>query len=320
MSKFNPKEILLSFETSPPKQRIRGKPKVVENEHSDDGVIKGRPSPVKRKVKAIKPKRRISDEFTELKPVPMWSISEIRPTTHKRDKHQYEPLVRVMPEVKPLSVQNHPIVRVMPEVKDDRTMRIMHAQQKHEEDLQYQMYQDRNDERQFELAKMRIEHAEPLARAQVLTRQQLLLEANDRFQRRIIDREHEHYLMTLSQAYRKLKKRDRLERILETFQIDNEDHDDVYISPPTEEPYFRWNTNYITSILCLGVKRMVLDETNDAIILTFIDGTRRVIVKNGQFVRHERYGTTVVFRFFMFVEMSISSKERCPCCSRCDIS
>lgn len=355
MAQLNVHDIPLSFETSPPKQRIRKQGKH-EKEHSDDVVIKGRDSPVKGKVKTIKRKRQLSDEFTELKPVPVWSISEIHPPPQRKDKQHYHQLEMkpIKPHVRHMKVmkESHRSRPELPLVKYGKSVEVMREQRLHDLPIHYgthvemmnqkdrlkqelqremmveefaaeserKMYKDRNDERQYQLAKMRIEHIEPLTRANIQSRQQLLLEQNAALQRQMIRREHNHYLIKLYHAYRQLSQREKIDKILSEFRIDSENYDDTYISEPTQESYMIYKKNYTYSILCLGVKAITWNEANDEIIIEFINDTVRRIPMNGQLVRFERFGTTVVIRFSRFVQMMERPKGKCPRCPSCDIS
>ena len=170
---------------------------------------------------------------------------------------------------------------------------------RHREELERQMYRDRNDERvhrerlehdmmdhfasdrnaerQFQLAKMRIEHVEPLTRANIESRQQSLLEQDAALDRYIKRREHNNQLLELHKAYMNISRVERLEHVLHEFGVETRNYDDVYISPPVEETYMLGEKHYTYSHLCLGVKDFMWNEAADTIIINFMNGTQRVI-------------------------------------------
>ena len=227
---------------------------------------------------------------------------------------------------------------------------------RHREELERQMYRDRNDERvhrerlehdmmdhfasdrnaerQFQLAKMRIEHVEPLTRANIESRQQSLLEQDAALDRYIKRREHNNQLLELHKAYMNISRVERLEHVLHEFGVETRNYDDVYISPPVEETYMLGEKHYTYSHLCLGVKDFMWNEAADTIIINFMNGTQRVIPVNKQYFRTERFGNGIlVIRFQRYINMRETKRKPdkscpwisdprdiCPLCPNCDIA
>lgn len=183
---------------------------------------------------------------------------------------------------------------------------------------------DRNDERRFELAKMRIEHVEPLTRANIMARQQSLLEQDAALDRHIRRQEHCNELIQLHQAYRSISKADRLDTVLREFRVQNTDYDDVWLSPPHQELYMMGHKRYTYSHLLLGVTEIIWDEANDNIIINFRNGKQKVIPANRQFWKPEYLAAEIaVIRFFRYIEMKEVEEENtksCPFCPHCEIS
>ena len=89
-----------------------------------------------------------------------------------------------------------------------------------EHDMMAHFASDRNDERRFALDKMRIEHVEPLTKANIMTRQQSLLEQDAALDRHIKRREHNNEMIRAHQAYQAVSKADRFEHVLREFGIE----------------------------------------------------------------------------------------------------
>ena len=195
-----------------------------KDERSDDIVIKSRPSPVKEKKKSIASSRiREFSDTEELEPIPMIPMTPIpprNPSSSSRDRRKYEKL-REEPTLEEQRIR-YAALDELQRLQSDELQRLQsqmqrHAlstyaddrmdERRHREELDRQMYRDRTDERhhrerlehsmmshyaadrsadrQFELAKMRIEHAEPLAKANIMARQQSLLEQDAALDRHI---------------------------------------------------------------------------------------------------------------------------------------
>lgn len=195
-------------------------------------------------------------------------------------------------------------------------------ERKHMTESKRMKYKDKDSQRQHHLQEMRIEHIEPLTKAHIDLRQQALLEQEAAVDRRIRIQEHNHKLIQLYQAYVSTKdKQYRLEVVLKEFGIDAQplNHDDVYLSPPTVESYMVARPNYTYSHLCIGVKGIEQEEDN--LHVTFIDGTTQSIPINGQYFRMERFGGVVVIRFTRFIILEDKHHcLNCPSCSKCNVS
>ena len=212
----------------------------------------------------------------------------------------------------------------------DRLMyRDRNDERMHRERLEHDMLDhfasDRSDERRFALDRMRIEHVEPLTKANIMTRQQSLLEQDAALNRHIKRRERNNQLIAAHQAYQAVSKADRFEHVLREFGIETLHHDDVYISPPVEESYMLGHNHYTYSILCVGVDKILWNQSDDLIIIKLINGARRVIPLNNQLYRPERFGngTVVVIRFHRFIHMKETKRNpnrTCPFCPTCEIS
>ena len=191
-------------------------------------------------------------------------------------------------------------------------------QRHHLADSERRKYKDRNDERQFELAKMKIEHIEPLTRANIQSRQQSIIEQDAAVARRLHVQAHNHELVQLHQAYCETQKEDRLQIIYREFGIDTYNPDDVYISPPTVESYMIMKRNYTYSHLCIGVKNVV--PGNNFIIVELIDGSKHRFNLDDQFYRIENFGSgVVVIRFMRHIGYKENRTLRCPC-PNCEIA
>ena len=206
----------------------------------------------------------------------------------------------------------------------DRNDERMHRERL-EHDMMDHFASDRSDERRFALDRMRIEHVEPLTKANIMTRQQSLLEQDAALNRHIKRRERNNQLIAAHQAYQAVSKADRFEHVLREFGIETLHHDDVYISPPVEESYMLGHNHYTYSILCVGVDEILWNQSDDLIIIKLINGARRVIPLNNQLYRPERFGngTVVVIRFHRFIHMKETKRNpnrTCPFCPTCEIS
>ena len=206
----------------------------------------------------------------------------------------------------------------------DRNDERMHRERL-EHDMMDHFASDRSDERRFALDRMRIEHVEPLTKANIMTRQQSLLEQDAALNRHIKRRERNNQLIAAHQAYQAVSKADRFEHVLREFGIETLHHDDVYISPPVEESYMLGHNHYTYSILCVGVDEIMLNQDDDLIIIKLINGAQRVIPLNNQYYKPERFGngTVVVIRFHRFIRMKETKRNpdrTCPFCPNCEIA
>ena len=329
-----------------------------KDERSDDIVIKSRPSPIKEKRKAlVTSKMREFSDTEELEPIPMTQMTPIMPSRKARDKRNREKYQRLWEQDMKAGIEEQRIKygaleelhkaqaemqrHVLSKYADDRS-----DERRHKEELDRQMYKDRtderhhrerlehsmmshyaadrNDERRFELAKMRIEHVEPLTRANIMARQQSLLEQDAALDRHIRRQEHCNELIQLHQAYRSISKADRLDTVLREFRVQNTDYDDVWLSPPHQELYMMGHKRYTYSHLLLGVTEIIWAEANDNIIINFRNGKQRVRPANRQFWKPEYLAAEIaVIRFFRYIEMKEVEEENtksCPFCPHCEIS
>ena len=268
----------------------------------------------------------------ELEPIPMTQMTPIMPSRKARDKRNREKYQRLWEQDMKAGIEEQRIkYGALEELHKAQAEMQRHAlskyaddrndERRHKEELDRQMYKDRNDERhhrerlehsmmshyaadrnderRFELAKMRIEHVEPLTRANIMARQQSLLEQDAALDRHIRRQEHCNELIQLHQAYRSISKADRLDTVLREFRVQNTDYDDVWLSPPHQELYMMGHKRYTYSHLLLGVTEIIWDEANDNIIINFRNGKQKVIPANRQFWKPERDSTGV---------------QRCPLC------
>ena len=329
-----------------------------KDERSDDIVIKSRPSPIKEKRKAlVTSKMREFSDTEELEPIPMTQMTPIMPSRKARDKRNREKYQRLWEQDMKAGIEEQRIkYGALEELHKAQAEMQRHAlskyaddrsdERRHKEELDRQMYKDRNDERhhrerlehsmmshyaadrnderRFELAKMRIEHVEPLTRANIMARQQSLLEQDAALDRHIRRQEHCNELIQLHQAYRSISKADRLDTVLREFRVQNTDYDDVWLSPPHQELYMMGHKRYTYSHLLLGVTEIIWDEANDNIIINFRNGKQKVIPANHQFWKPEYLAAEiVVIRFFRYIEMKEVEEENtksCPFCPHCEIS
>ena len=329
-----------------------------KDERSDDIVIKSRPSPIKEKRKAlVTSKMREFSDTEELEPIPMTQMTPIMPSRKARDKRNREKYQRLWEQDMKAGIEEQRIkYGALEELHKAQAEMQRHAlskyaddrndERRHKEELDRQMYKDRNDERhhrerlehsmmshyaadrnderRFELAKMRIEHVEPLTRANIMARQQSLLEQDAALDRHIRRQEHCNELIQLHQAYRSISKADRLDTVLREFRVQNTDYDDVWLSPPHQELYMMGHKRYTYSHLLLGVTEIIWDEANDNIIINFRNGKQRVIPANRQFWKPEYLAAEIaVIRFFRYIEMKEVEEENtksCPFCPHCEIS
>ena len=206
----------------------------------------------------------------------------------------------------------------------DRSDERMHRERL-EHDMMDHFASDRSDERRFALDRMRIEHVEPLTKANIMTRQQSLLEQEAALDRHIKRRERNNQLIAANQAYQAVANADKFEHVLREFGIETLHHDDVYVSQPVEESYMLGRKHYTYSILCIGVKDVLWNEDDDLIVIKLIDGSQRVIPLNNQVYRTERYynGTIIVIRFYRYIhvgETKRNPRDICPFCPNCDIA
>ena len=329
-----------------------------KDERSDDIVIKSRSSPIKEKRKAlVTSKMREFSDTEELEPIPMTQMTPIMPSRKARDKRNREKYQRLWEQDMKAGIEEQRIkYGALEELHKAQAEMQRHAlskyaddrndERRHKEELDRQMYKDRNDERhhrerlehsmmshyaadrnderRFELAKMRIEHVEPLTRANIMARQQSLLEQDAALDRHIRRQEHCNELIQLHQAYRSISKADRLDTVLREFRVQNTDYDDVWLSPPHQELYMMGHKRYTYSHLLLGVTEIIWDEANDNIIINFRNGKQRVIPANRQFWKPEYLAAEIaVIRFFRYIEMKEVEEENtksCPFCPHCEIS
>ena len=329
-----------------------------KDEKSDDIVIKSRPSPIKEKRKAlVTSKMREFSDTEELEPIPMTQMTPIIPSRKARDKRNREKYQRLWEQDMKAGIEEQRIkYGALEELHKAQAEMQRHAlskyaddrndERRHKEELDRQMYKDRNDERhhrerlehsmmshyaadrnderRFELAKMRIEHVEPLTRANIMARQQSLLEQDAALDRHIRRQEHCNELIQLHQAYRSISKADRLDTVLREFRVQNTDYDDVWLSPPHQELYMMGHKRYTYSHLLLGVTEIIWDEANDNIIINFRNGKQKVIPANHQFWKPEYLAAEIaVIRFFRYIEMKEVEEENtksCPFCPHCEIS
>ena len=331
-------------------------------ELSDEPKPKPKPEPIPLRPERVhrhvsfRADPELSDE--ELPPIPMMTMTPIQPPImppvrdHKRDKREYEQLkaetsmaqqrlhygtLERMHKTKS-DMQRQALNKYAEDRRDERRHkeeldRLMYRDRNderiHRERLEHDMMahfaSDRNDERRFALDKMRIEHVEPLTKANIMTRQQSLLEQDAALDRHIKRREHNNEMIRAHQAYQAVSKADRFEHVLREFGIETLHHDDVYISPPVEESYMLGHNHYTYSILCVGVDEILWNQSDDLIIIKLINGARRVIPLNNQLYRPERFGngTVVVIRFHRFIHMKETKRNpnrTCPFCPTCEIS
>ena len=329
-----------------------------KDERSDDIVIKSRPSPIKEKRKAlVTSKMREFSDTEELEPIPMTQMTPIMPSRKAHDKRNREKYHRLWEQDMKAGIEEQRIkYGALEELHKAQAEMQRHAlskyaddrndERRHKEELDRQMYKDRNDERhhrerlehsmmshyaadrnderRFELAKMRIEHVEPLTRANIMARQQSLLEQDAALDRHIRRQEHCNELIQLHQAYRSISKADRLDTVLREFRVQNTDYDDVWLSPPHQELYMMGHKRYTYSHLLLGVTEIIWDEANDNIIINFRNGKQKVIPANRQFWKPEYLAAEIaVIRFFRYIEMKEVEEENtksCPFCPHCEIS
>ena len=329
-----------------------------KDERSDDIVIKSRSSPIKEKRKAlVTSKMREFSDTEELEPIPMTQMTPIMPSRKARDKRNREKYQRLWEQDMKAGIEEQRIkYGALEELHKAQAEMQRHAlskyaddrndERRHKEELDRQMYKDRNDERhhrerlehsmmshyaadrnderRFELAKMRIEHVEPLTRANIMARQQSLLEQDAALDRHIRRQEHCNELIQLHQAYRSISKADRLDTVLREFRVQNTDYDDVWLSPPHQELYMMGHKRYTYSHLLLGVTEIIWDEANDNIIINFRNGKQKVIPANRQFWKPEYLAAEIaVIRFFRYIEMKEVEEENtksCPFCPHCEIS
>ena len=148
----------------------------------------------------------------------------------------------------------------------DRSDERMHRERL-EHDMMDHFASDRSDERRFALDRMRIEHVEPLTKANIMTRQQSLLEQEAALDRHIKRRERNNQLIAANQAYQAVANADKFEHVLREFGIETLHHDDVYVSQPVEESYMLGRKHYTYSILCIGVKDVLWNEDDDLIVI-----------------------------------------------------
>ena len=247
-----------------------------------------------------------------------WSGSESQPPKRRQE---YERLEESKPVIDPRFQLMHEQQRdhanlqrlMLTQYTTDRR-----EQRHHLADSERRKYKDRNDERQFELAKMKIEHIEPLTRANIQSRQQSIIEQDAAVARRLHVQAHNHELVQLHQAYCETQKEDRLQIIYREFGIDTYNPDDVYISPPTVESYMIMKRNYTYSHLCIGVKNVV--PGNNFIIVELIDGSKHRFNLDDQFYRIENFGSgVVVIRFMRHIGYKENRTLRCPC-PNCEIA
>lgn len=206
----------------------------------------------------------------------------------------------------------------------DRSDERMHRERL-EHDMMDHFASDRSDERRFALDRMRIKHVEPLTKANIMTRQQSLLEQEAALDRHIKRRERNNQLIAANQAYQAVANADKFEHVLREFGIETLHHDDVYVSQPVEESYMLGRKHYTYSILCIGVKDVLWNEDDDLIVIKLIDGSQRVIPLNNQVYRTERYynGTIIVIRFYRYIHVGETKRNRrgsCPFCPNCEIA
>lgn len=293
----------------------------------------------------------------ELEPIPMTQMTPIMPSRKARDKRNREKYQRLWEQDMKAGIEEQRIkYGALEELHKAQAEMQRHAlskyaddrndERRHKEELDRQMYKDRNDERhhrerlehsmmshyaadrnderRFELAKMRIEHVEPLTRANIMARQQSLLEQDAALDRHIRRQEHCNELIQLHQAYRSISKADRLDTVLREFRVQNTDYDDVWLSPPHQELYMMGHKRYTYSHLLLGVTQIIWDEANDNIIINFRNGKQKVIPANRQFWKPEYLAAEIaVIRFFRYIEMKEVEEENtksCPFCPHCEIS
>ena len=293
----------------------------------------------------------------ELEPIPMTQMTPIMPSRKARDKRNREKYQRLWEQDMKAGIEEQRIkYGALEELHKAQAEMQRHAlskyaddrndERRHKEELDRQMYKDRNDERhhrerlehsmmshyaadrnderRFELAKMRIEHVEPLTRANIMARQQSLLEQDAALDRHIRRQEHCNELIQLHQAYRSISKADRLDTVLREFRVQNTDYDDVWLSPPHQELYMMGHKRYTYSHLLLGVTEIIWDEANDNIIINFRNGKQKVIPANRQFWKPEYLAAEIaVIRFFRYIEMKEVEEENtksCPFCPHCEIS
>ena len=293
----------------------------------------------------------------ELEPIPMTQMTPIMPSRKARDKRNREKYQRLWEQDMKAGIEEQRIkYGALEELHKAQAEMQRHAlskyaddrsdERRHKEELDRQMYKDRNDERhhrerlehsmmshyaadrnderRFELAKMRIEHVEPLTRANIMARQQSLLEQDAALDRHIRRQEHCNELIQLHQAYRSISKADRLDTVLREFRVQNTDYDDVWLSPPHQELYMMGHKRYTYSHLLLGVTEIIWDEANDNIIINFRNGKQKVIPANHQFWKPEYLAAEIaVIRFFRYIEMKEVEEENtksCPFCPHCEIS
>ena len=206
----------------------------------------------------------------------------------------------------------------------DRSDERMHRERL-EHDMMDHFASDRSDERRFALDRMRIKHVEPLTKANIMTRQQSLLEQEAALDRHIKRRERNNQLIAANQAYQAVANADKFEHVLREFGIETLHHDDVYVSQPVEESYMLGRKHYTYSILCIGVKDVLWNEDDDLIVIKLIDGSQRVIPLNNQVYRTERYynGTIIVIRFYRYIHVGETKRNprgSCPFCPNCEIA
>ena len=206
----------------------------------------------------------------------------------------------------------------------DRSDERMHRERL-EHDMMDHFASDRSDERRFALDRMRIKHVEPLTKANIMTRQQSLLEQEAALDRHIKRRERNNQLIAANQAYQAVANADKFEHVLREFGIETLHHDDVYVSQPVEESYMLGRKHYTYSILCIGVKDVLWNEDDDLIVIKLIDDSQRVIPLNNQVYRTERYynGTIIVIRFYRYIHVGETKRNprgSYPFCPNCEIA
>ena len=309
---------------------------------ADEHVLKMKPVKPLKPVKHIRKLDMNEDDFDfqidePFKPVPILKHPEreesrvVRYRGPSKRRQDYELLEESKPVIDPRFQLMHEQQRdrgLRPELHTERAnlqqlMLSQYAtdrreQRHHLADSERRKYKDRNDERQFELAKMKIEHIEPLTRANIQSRQQSIIEQDATVARRLHVQSHNHELVQLHQAYCETQKEDRLNIIYREFGIDTYNPDDVYISPPTVESYMIMKRNYTYSHLCIGVKNVV--PGNNFIIVELIDGSKHRFNLDDQFYRIENFGSgVVVIRFMRHIGFKEKRMLRCPC-PNCEIA
>ena len=184
MDRLNPKDVQLPFGLSPAKHRTKkttvttsiprpttSRPTPLrhkKDERSDDIVIKSRPSPIKEKRKALvtSKMREFSDgpsdlsacaNTEELEPIPMTQMTPIMPSRKARDKRNREKYQRLWEQDMKAGIEEQRIkYGALEELHKAQAEMQRHAlskyaddrsdERRHKEELDRQMYKDRNDE------------------------------------------------------------------------------------------------------------------------------------------------------------------------------